>query len=106
VWEVKGDRAAGEQHERERGVGGVRAVGAAGDEPDLVVQGLGASLVDLEADRGEDPVAVLADRFAELDERGASRQRARRLSSRSISTVTSSIERPGSKMPRTASLRV
>ena len=38
-------------------------------EPDLVVQGFGAALVDAEADRGEDPVAVFADRFAELDER-------------------------------------
>src|ERR1035437_1026515 len=69
VWQVEGDRSAGEQHERERGFGGVKAVGAAGDEANLVVQSLGASLVDPEADRGEDPVAVLADRLAELDER-------------------------------------
>src|SRR6266545_4565747 len=37
---------------------------------------------------------------------GASRQRARRERSRSISTVTSSMLRPDSKMPRTASLSV
>ena len=41
---------------------------AAGDEPDLVVERLGAALVDPEADRVEDPVAVFADRFAEPDE--------------------------------------
>jgi len=69
VWEVKGDGAAGEHDERECGLGGVKAVGAAGDEPDLVVECLGAALVDAEADRGEDPVAVFADRLAELDER-------------------------------------
>ena len=68
MWQVKGDRPAGEHDERERGVGGVKAVRAAGDEPDLVVERLGAALVDLEADRVEDPVAVLADRFAEADE--------------------------------------
>jgi hypothetical protein len=68
VWEVKGDGAAGEEHQRERGVGGVKAVSTAGDEADLVVEGFGAALVDAEADGGEDPVAVFADRAAELDE--------------------------------------
>ena len=66
--EVKGDRPAGEHDERERGLGGVKAVRTAGDEPDLVVERLGAALVDPEADRVEDPVAVFADRFAEADE--------------------------------------
>jgi hypothetical protein len=69
VWQVKGDGAAGEQHERERGLGRVKAVCAAGDEPDFVVERFGAALVDPEADRGEDPVAVFADRSAEADER-------------------------------------
>ena len=69
MWQVKGDGSAGEQHERERGLGGVKAVRAAGDEADLVVECFGAALVDPEADRGEDPVAVFADRLAELDER-------------------------------------
>ena len=68
--QVKGDRPAGEHHERECGLGGVKAVGAAGDQPDLVVERLGAPVVDPEADRGEDPVAVFTDRLAELDERG------------------------------------
>ena len=69
MWEVKGDGSAGEQPERECGFGGVKAAGAAGDEPDLVVERLGASLVDPQADGGEDPVAVLADCLAERDER-------------------------------------
>ena len=47
----------------------VKSVGAAGDEADLVVERLGAALVDAEADRGEDPVAVLADGCAEPDKR-------------------------------------
>jgi hypothetical protein len=83
VREVQGDWSAGEHHERERGFGGVKAVGAANDQADLVVERLGASLVDAEADRREDAVAVLAERPAEPDE-GSSRQRASRLSSRSM----------------------
>jgi len=59
----------GEEHERERGLRAVEAVGAAGDQPDLVVERLGAALVDAQADRGEDPVAVSAERFPEADER-------------------------------------
>lgn len=47
----------------------MEAVGAAGDEPDLVVQRLGAALVDPETDRLEDPVAVFEDRLSEPDER-------------------------------------
>src|SRR5439155_4546473 len=69
VWEVKGDRSACEERERERGLGVVEAAGAAGEQADLVVERLGAALVDAEADRGEDPVAVSADGFAEPDER-------------------------------------
>src|SRR6516225_7260406 len=69
VWEVEGDGAAGEEDERECGLGAVKSVGAAGDEADLVVERLGAALVDPEPDRGEDPVAVFADRFAQPDER-------------------------------------
>jgi hypothetical protein len=69
VWKAKGDRSAGEQHQGELGFGGVKAIGAAGDQADLVVERFGAALVDPQADRGEDPVAVLADRFADADER-------------------------------------
>ena len=47
----------------------VEPVGAAGDEPDLVVECLGAALVDAQADRGEDPVAVTAQRLVEAGER-------------------------------------
>jgi hypothetical protein len=69
VWQVKRDRPAGEQHERERGLRAVEAVGAAGDQTDLVVERFGAALVDAQADRGEDPVAVLAQCLAVADER-------------------------------------
>jgi hypothetical protein len=69
VWQVKRERSVGEQDQRERGLRAVEPVRAAGDEPDLVVERFGASLVDPEADCGEDPVAVFADRLTELDER-------------------------------------
>ena len=69
MWDVEGDRSAGEHDERERGLGGVKSVGAAGDQADLVVERFGSSLVDLETDRGEDPIAVLADRLVESNER-------------------------------------
>jgi hypothetical protein len=39
------------------------------DEPDDVVDAFGAAVVDAQPDRGEDAVAVLADRFGCLDER-------------------------------------
>ena len=66
---MKGDWAAGEQDEGERGFGAVETIGAAGDQPDRVVERFGAALVDAQADRGEDPVAVFAQRLAEADER-------------------------------------
>jgi hypothetical protein len=69
VWECEGDGSAGEHDESERGAGGVKSVRATGDQPDLVVERFGAALGDPEADRGEDPVAVFADRLAEADER-------------------------------------
>ncbi len=43
-------------------------VGASGDQADFVVERFGASLVDPEADRGEDPVVVSADRLSEPHE--------------------------------------
>src|SRR3954464_6732316 len=53
---------------REGGLGGVEAVGAADDQPDLVVERFGAALVDAQSHGGEDAVAVRADRLAEADE--------------------------------------
>ncbi len=44
VWEGEFDRPAGEVDERERGVGGVEAVGAAGDQACLVVECFGAGV--------------------------------------------------------------
>src|SRR6266511_3053575 len=69
VWEAKGDRAAGEHHQRERGLGGVEPVGAPGDEPHLVVERVNPSVVDAKADRGEDALTVGADGAGEFDER-------------------------------------
>jgi hypothetical protein len=69
VWRCQGDRPAGEHHERESGVGAVESVGAASDQPDLVVERFGPALVDAEADCVEDSVAVFADRLPESDER-------------------------------------
>ena len=47
----------------------VDAVGAAGDQPGLVVQGLGAALVDAQPDRLEDLLALLADRQVQAHKR-------------------------------------
>src|SRR6266508_4790373 len=69
VGEAEGDGAAGEHHQRERGLGGVGPVGAAGDEPDLVVERLDPGVVGPKAERGEDALAVGADRAGEGDGR-------------------------------------
>jgi len=68
VRRVEGDGAACEEHEGEGGVGGVKSVGAAGDEPDLVVECLGAGVGDPESDGGEDALAeeALGSEFPEL----------------------------------------
>jgi hypothetical protein len=68
VWRAQGNRAAGKHHQRERGLGGVEPVGAASDEPHLVVERLNPSVVDAKADRGEDARTVGADGTGELDE--------------------------------------
>jgi len=68
VWKREFDWSAGEVDERERGACGVESVGAADDQLDLVVQRFRAGVGELEPSGGEDPVAVLADRAAELDE--------------------------------------
>jgi hypothetical protein len=61
--------------ERERGVGGVKPVGAADDQLDLVVHRFGAGVAELQASGGEDALAVLADRAAQADERPQSTAR-------------------------------
>jgi len=58
MWQAQGNRAAGEHHQRERSLGGVEPVGAAGDEPHLVVERLDAGVVDPKPDSGQDAVAV------------------------------------------------
>lgn len=102
--EVKVDRAAAEHHEGERRVGAVEAVGAAGDQSDLV-QRFGVPWLILSRIAVKDPVAVLADRAAQLDD-GSSRLRAALLMNRSISTAKSSTVSPGAKIARSASLSV
>ena len=44
VWELQVDGSAGEHDGGEGGLGGVEAVGAADDEPDLVVESFLASV--------------------------------------------------------------
>src|SRR6266536_5686270 len=87
VWEAEGNRAAGEHHQRECGLGGVEPVGAAGDEPHLVVERLDPGVVDPKPDRGQDAVAVLADRGGEGDERVQAGLRAALTHQRSSSWV-------------------
>jgi hypothetical protein len=69
MWQAQGNRAAAKHDERERSLGRVEPVGAAGDKPHLVVERLDAGVVDAKAECGQDAVAVGADRAGELDER-------------------------------------
>jgi hypothetical protein len=69
VWECKCDWSAGEVNERERGLGGVESVRPADDQFDLVVHRFCPSVAQVQPAGCEDPVAVLADRFAQPDER-------------------------------------
>jgi hypothetical protein len=72
VWECECDRPAGEVNERQRGVRGVEPERAADDQLHLVVLRLGPRVAEPQATGGEDPVSVLADRFAQADERDES----------------------------------
>ena len=47
----------------------MEAEAAVADQPDAAVEAFEAPVVQAEADRVEDPVAVAADRAGELDER-------------------------------------
>jgi len=47
----------------------VEAEAAVGEQPDFGVEGFEAAVGEPESDRGEDAVAVAADRAGELDER-------------------------------------
>jgi hypothetical protein len=57
------DRADGQHDESECRFGGVKAVGTVDHEPDAAIQTFVAGIVHTEANRGEDPLAVLADRL-------------------------------------------
>ena len=70
VWEQQGEGAAGQHHDRGGGFGGVESERAAGDKPHAVVQSLYTCVGEVEADGGEDAVAVRADGAGEADEPG------------------------------------
>ncbi len=70
MWECECDRSAGEVNEGERGAGGVEPVRPTDDQLHLVVQGLRSGVAQLKTTGGEDPLAVLADRFPEPDKGG------------------------------------
>jgi hypothetical protein len=69
VWECDCDWAASEVNERKGRLGAVESVAAAHDQLHFVVQGFGSGVAELQAAGGEDAGTVLADRFAEPDER-------------------------------------
>jgi hypothetical protein len=62
--------SAGEHDQSEGRGAAVEASGTSDDEAYDGVEDLGAGVVDAQSDRGEDPVAVLADGLGGLDERG------------------------------------
>src|SRR3954449_215361 len=66
-WKPKARRGGGGGRGDE-GAGGVEAEGAAGDQPNLGVDGLDASVGEAVLDRVDDPGALVGDRAGELDE--------------------------------------
>lgn len=68
VWQVKGDRAAGEQDQRERGLGAVEAGGRAGDEATLLSASVRPWLIPGPI-AARIPSRCLRDRLGEPDER-------------------------------------
>ncbi len=64
------EAADGEHGERDQGVGGVEAVGAAGDQAQGGVDRFCARVREPVRECGDDPAAVLADRLGELGEAG------------------------------------
>jgi len=69
VGRVDDEAGATEVNECDQRLGAVEAEGAVREEADLGVERFEAAVGEPEADRGEDPVAVAADRARELDER-------------------------------------
>src|SRR6266508_3215546 len=70
VWQFECDGSAGELDEGEGGLGAVESVGAADDQPDLVVEAFVAAVGQAAGDGGVDAGAVFADRAGGLDELG------------------------------------
>ena len=103
VWEFEFDWSAGEHHEREGGFGGVEAVGAADDQPDVVVEAFGAAVGQPALDGGVDSVAEFADRPGGLDEFGDAAALARSTTGRSAPPTVAGSRSPA-KISRRASL--
>jgi len=70
VRELECDGSAGQENEREGGLGAVEAVGPADDQPHLVVEAFVASVREVPVDRSVDPGAMFADSAPGLDELG------------------------------------
>src|SRR2546430_5090742 len=68
VWQLEGDWSAGELDEGEGGFGAVEAIGAADEEPHLVVEAFVAAVGQSPLDRGVDTGTVFADRACGFDE--------------------------------------
>jgi hypothetical protein len=70
---VEGDGSTRERGECEGCLWAAEPSGAADDQTYDVVESLGASVVDVQPDRGELAVGELAERLGGLDERGQAR---------------------------------
>lgn len=70
IWEGECDRSAGEEDEREGGLGAVEAVGAADEQSDLGVKAFVAAVGQSAVEGGVDAGAVCADGAPGLDEFG------------------------------------
>src|SRR5680860_1064709 len=66
VRQPQGDGAAAQHHQRRCSLGGVETESATSDEANGRVSSLHAAVAESQADGGEDPVAVPADRAAQL----------------------------------------
>src|SRR5574337_57289 len=70
VWEFEGDGPAGQENEREGGLGAVEAVGAADEEADLGVEPFVAAVREPALGGGVDAGAVFTDGTPGFDELG------------------------------------
>src|SRR5574340_697579 len=69
-WEVEGDGSAGQENEREGGLGAVEAIGTADEKPDLGVESFMAAVREPALGGGVDAGAVFTDGAPGFDELG------------------------------------